>query len=122
MKNEQLRRHRMIGALKLKCLASNRGASFCTYEDLACITGVQPHEMGPDLDWLTRQNLSQGKPPLTALVVLKATGVPGAGYWGDVTPDYDAWIADLTRLGVETIPLATLKTILRETAPRKKDT
>ena len=51
-----------------------------TYELVGTLTGMHPAGLGAVLEPIQSYCLVNGLPPLSALVVNKATGLPGAGF------------------------------------------
>jgi hypothetical protein len=81
-----------------------------TYSELASrITNVtiEPHDFAMDrlLDEISKEEDAAGRAILTALVVLKDTGIPGQGFWSTASdigrsfPDrLDFWLREVERV------------------------
>lgn len=61
-------------------VAAARAGTVMTYGDLAGWVDLPPRRIGPPLELIQTECAARGWPPLQALAVYKATGMPGPGY------------------------------------------
>ena len=93
--------------VRAKLIEVARQRSLMTYSDAARLVGLPAVSVGPlVLDRINEREHTEGRPLLSALVVSKSTGMPGAGFYGiasrlglynDEEP-FDYWRQELQRV------------------------
>jgi hypothetical protein len=69
--------------------AQNEGTIF--YSDLWTQIGTGRQYIGPVVGGVSRLELRQDRPPLSAIAVRKEDGMPGRGLWENLLADHGLW-------------------------------